>query len=156
MIGENSMRNILLAGAAMLVTTGMAMAAGSDTITVKTTLDPSCSVSITNALVSLPADGNASVSQAFSYQCNYATGNATIEFDSTFDGVSADEGVTTFAYNITPSTGAAGTSLAAFTNVAPVNPTVNTPTAATFTVDLVTPIVVAGVYEDVLEISITP
>jgi hypothetical protein len=150
------MRKILLAGAAMLATTGMAMALGSDTITVSTTLAQACSVSITSTSVTMPSDGNLSGSEAFSYQCNYASGTTTLTFDSGFNGVSADGGTTTFAYNITPSTGAAGTSAAPFNNTPVVNAVANAPSNASFTVDLLNPLAVAGTYTDTLTISIAP
>jgi len=149
------MRKLLLAATALTIAgVGSALASGSDSITVTTFVPQSCTVSIASTNVALPANGDATAPEAFSYTCNYGTGTADLTFSSGSGGVT--DGSTTYVYNITPSTGPAGTSAAPVLNTSGVNATPNTPTAASFTLDLVDPIVIAGTYTDTLTISIAP
>ena len=148
------MRKLLLASAAIAVMgAGPAMALDSDTITIQSTLAQACQVDIANTTAVMPANGSPSALEAFSFECNFGGEGATLSFASTFGGVS--NGFTTHVYNIVPSTGAPGTSAVTFPNF-PLIPLPNTPVNASFTVDLVNPILVAGTYSDTLTISITP
>jgi hypothetical protein len=147
------MRKIILAGAAMLATTGMAMAAGSDTVTISSTLPQSCSVDIPTATITLSPTTTAS-SQNFTYRCNFGSeeSTATLTFDSTSDGVVGPGGE--IDYNITFGS-ATGTSNSALVASAPVS-TPNTNISASFSVALASAPLVAGTYTDVLNVSISP
>ncbi|MCE9523490.1 MAG: hypothetical protein K8S25_13790 [Alphaproteobacteria bacterium] len=153
------MRNLLLASAAVAIMgVGPAMAAGSDSVTVTTFLAQSCSVSIPGTDVALPPGGGLSLATSFSYQCNYGgeAAVATVTYDSGYDGVSDDLGVTDHEYNIIPSFGSSGTSAAPLINAAAAVTAPNSPQNVSFQLSLVTPIIVAGTYTDTLTISIAP
>jgi hypothetical protein len=150
------MRKLLLATAAFAVLgAGQALAAGSDSVTVTTTVAESCSVTIPGTNVTLPADGNASAPEAFSFECNYTGETAQLTYASGFGGVSSDGGTTDHVYNIVTSHGADGDSATTFSSGV-LATTALTPVAASVTLDLVNPILVAGVYTDTLTISIAP
>ncbi len=146
------MRNILLAGAAMLATTGMAMAVSTgDSVNITTTVAQACSVTISQANVSIPEGG--SVTGNYSFQCNFAGNTADVTWDSANDGVT--DTVNTYDYNITTSLGGVGL---ASTGLLESNQTLlaNTAVNATFELSLVPGPKVAGTYQDVLSVSIAP
>lgn len=146
------MRKLLLATAAFAIFgAGQALAAGSDSVTVTTIVQESCSVDIPGTNVSLPADGSAAAAEAFSFTCNYTGSTAALTYTSLNLGV----GSAANPYNIVPSVGASGTSGAAFSS-GPLATTALTPVNATVTLDLVNPILIAGTYNDTLTISILP
>jgi len=152
------MRKLLLGSTALVMLAAPAFALDSDTITVTTQLDQACSVDVAGTDVALPADGSPSAIVPFTYECNYGgeAAVATVTYDSGFDGVSADAGVTDHVYNIVPTTGGSGTSAVPLVNAAAPVTAPNTTQNASFQLDLVAPIVVAGTYTDVLTISIAP
>lgn len=151
------MRKILLATTALGLLAAPALAADNDSILITAFVPEACNVSITNPTMSLSPTGAVSAPEAFSYDCNFGGegADATLTFSSGFGGVSSDGGVTDHVYNITPSTGPAGTSAAPLVNTVAIAAP-NTPVGGTFTLSLVTPINVAGTYTDTMTITIAP
>lgn len=147
------MRNILLAGAAMLATTSMAMAVAvtSDSVTVSTTVAESCSVNITATTVALPSDATASSAVPFTFECNYTGTTAALTYTSTNGGA----GSAANPYNIVTLVGADGTSAAPLVTSGLVT-TALTPVNNSFTLQLQAPILIAGTYSDTLTVSIAP
>jgi hypothetical protein len=137
----------------MLATTGMAMAAGNDTITVSAILPQSCSVNISSTLIELNLTSTAKT-QGFTYRCNFGseTSNASLVFDSGSNAVVGPGGE--LDYSITVGT-ATGNSNAPLTVTAPVA-TANTDIDASFSVALIEFPTIAGTYSDILTVSITP
>lgn len=85
------MRKILLAGAAMLATTGLAMAVTTSgtSITVTTTVAKSCTVAFDDTSdLTLPADSNVtSAGKNITLTCNFTGSTADVTFDSLNNGV---------------------------------------------------------------------
>src|SRR5262245_48101376 len=109
------MRKILLASASIVVMAAPAFAAGSDSVTVTTTVQQSCTVDIPNSSVTLPVDASPSASTPLSYTCNFVgeVETATLTFSSLNLGV----GNSSHPYSVTPSTLGSGTSAAPFNSV---------------------------------------
>lgn len=146
------MRKILLAGAAMLATTTVALAVvPGDSVSITTTVAQACTVSISENTVAIPEGG--SVTGNYSFQCNFSGSTADVVWDSANDGVT--DTVNTYDYNITTSLGGVGL---ASTGLTESNRTTvaNTPVNATFELSLVPGPKVAGTYLDVLSVSIAP
>ncbi len=153
------MRKILLAGAAMLATTSLAMAADSANVELTSTVAKSCSITsggdINVGTTIAPQAGT------FTTSCNFSAANLTISMQSEFGGLkNAVEGVTVpydVAYD--SQTKASGTITAAALPAA----RAFTPQAAggasvlrNFTVALQSALTVGGDYEDTLTISVAP
>jgi uncharacterized protein involved in outer membrane biogenesis len=145
------MRNILLAGAAMLATTSLAMAAGSDSVAISTTVAESCSVNITATTVTLPADATPSSTVPFTFTCNYTGTSAALTYTSTNGGAGSNAN----PYNIITLVGNDGTSAAPLITGS-LATTALTPVNNSFTLQLQTPILVAGTYSDTLTVSVAP
>lgn len=143
------MRKVLLAGAALLATAGVAFA-GSASVQVETEVPQVCGVQIAAGPVDLPFNGDP-VTHGFQYRCNY-TGDADVSFTSLYGGVSSDSGATAHNYSITSSL-ATGDAAAGATDTVAVVPG---GVATDFTLALVDPIILAGSYEDTLTITIAP
>jgi hypothetical protein len=159
MIGENSMRKILLAGAAMLATTGMAMAVvvaptNTDSVSISTNVAESCTVSITATTVTLPANATASAPTPFTFTCNYTGSTASLSYTSTNGGVKDGAGPT-YVYSITPALGLPGSSAGTLTTPA-LNSTALTPMANSFVLQLQSEIQIAGNYSDTLTVTVSP
>jgi hypothetical protein len=163
MIGENSMRNILLAGAALLATSGMAMAVvapTSQSVGITASLAELCSITDPND-VSVPGTtiGSTSAPSNFDFSCNFAGAGAApvlqISFASANGGLKS--GTEVVDYSITYGTSTI-TSAAAFAGAVPVAETTSAANAVnsrSFTVALTEDITVAGNYSDTVTVSIS-
>lgn len=162
------MRKILLAGAAMLATTGMAMAVSTSgtQITLQTQVNRACSVVFDDTSnLALPSNGDESTGKGVTLACNFTDTSADITFTSAFQGVKSTtpnlDAPNPFPYTMTYQHGASpvvalGDSTAARTasNVASVpGPSVTT---GVFKAKLVNPITVAGTFEDTVTVSVSP
>ena len=145
------MRKILLAGAAMLATTSMAMAAGTDSVTVSTTVAESCSVSITATTVTLPADTTPSAVVPFTFTCNYTGSTAALTYTSTNGGA----GSSANPYDIITLVGDDGDSTAPLVTSGLATTALN-PVSNSFQLQLQDPILIAGSYSDTLTVSVAP
>ena len=153
------MRNILLAGTAMLATTSLAMAAGSADVELTSTVAKSCSVT---------SGGNINVGTTttaqpgtFTTSCNFTAANLTISMQSEFGGLkNGIEGVTVpydVAYNSQTKASGTITSLAtAAARAFTAEPAGGASVLRNFTVALQTALSVGGDYEDTLTISVAP
>lgn len=152
------MRKILLAGAAMLATTGMAMAAGSATVTLESTVPNVCTIGSTIAPVVF-GEGDTSKVGSFTTNCNFSLANISVSFKSANGGLlnAAEEvkapynltysGVTKAAADITDST---------LFIAEPAGTPRNSPKTRNFTVALSGALTVGGTYSDTLTINVTP
>jgi len=148
------MRKLLLASAALALVAGTANAADNDSVTVTTTVPQACNVSITETNVALPADAVGTAVANFTYVCNFTDTTADLAWNSTNGGVT--DGFTTHNYSIVSSLGGSGTAAAEPTdsNVATTANVASGP--QTVTLQLLSPIIVAGTYTDTLAVTITP
>ena len=148
------MRNILLAGAAMLATTGMAMAAGDALVQLSSTVTKNCSIT-SGGNIPLNASGVAA-NGSFTTDCNFSLANLTISMKSTNGGLkNTDENVTVLydvIYNSQTKASNTITSAQAFT----AEPAGGAAVVRNFVVDLQTPLTVGGNYADTLTISVAP
>ena len=150
------MRKILLAGAAMLATTGMAMAVvvvptNTDSVSVSTTVAQACTVDITATTVTLPADATPSSAVPFTFTCNFTGTTAALTYTSSNGGA----GSSANPYNIITAVGDDGVSTTPLTTGSLVT-TALTAVPNSFTLQLQAPILVAGTYADTLTVSVAP
>ncbi len=162
------MRKILLAGAAMLATTGMAMAVTTSgtQITLQTEVTRACSVVFDDtSTLALPSNGDESSGKGVTLACNFTDTSADITFASSFQGVKSTtvnpDAPNPFPYTMTYQHGASpivalGDSSAPRT--APDVASVPGPAVTTgvFKAKLVNPILVAGTFSDTVTVSVAP
>jgi len=153
------MRNILLAGAAMLATTSLAMAAGSADVELTSTVTKSCGITSGGNIVV----GTTTAAQpgTFTTSCNFTAANLTISMQSEFGGLKNAAENVTVAYDVAYNSQTKASST--ITSAALPAARAFTPQAAggasvlrNFTVALQAALTVGGDYEDTLTISVAP
>ena len=155
------MRIILLAGAAMLATTGMAMAAGNFAVTINSTVPKSCTVSNPTNTITLNAASGSNQSGQFTTNCNFSAADFTVNFKSTNGGVkNTVENVTknyTLGYGGSDynSSTDLGTSTGKTITAAP-GGTPGVAAVRTFSIAFPEALTVGGDYTDTLTITVAP
>lgn len=148
------MRKILLAGAALLATTGMAMASGNALVQLSSTVTKNCTIT-SGGNIALSTTG-AAENGSFTTDCNFSLANLTISMKSANGGLkNTDENVTVLydvIYNSQTKSSNTMTSPQAFT----AEPAGGAAVLRTFVVDLAGPLTVGGDYADTLTISVAP
>jgi hypothetical protein len=148
------MRNILLAGAALLATTGMAMASGDALVQLSSTVVKNCTIT-SGGNIALSTTG-APENGSFTTDCNFSLANLTISMTSANGGLkNTDENVTVpydVIYNSQTKLSSTLTTAQAFT----AEPAGGAAVVRNFVVDLATPLTVGGSYADTLTISVAP
>lgn len=162
------MRKILLAGAAMLATTGMAMAGNSEPIKISAFVTAKCTVANPNDIgFTDDAPLNATVTGNFSFSCNFAGSNSTgttplkVTFKSNEGGLVNPADTTgpkdyEFTYGTNPLVTSA--SLASGDG-APYPETSSGPgetNTRTFLVRLKEELTVNGTYQDTINVTVAP
>lgn len=162
------MRKIFLAGAAMLATTGMAMAAGEQSFTISAPVTAKCTVT-DPANIGFNNDSAVDAEQegTFSFSCNFAGTNGTgtgalkIGFKSTNGGLvnAADSsGPKSYGFTYEENAEVTAATLGAGTGVT-FNETSSAPGAANeraFLVRLAQILPVAGTYSDTINVTVSP
>jgi hypothetical protein len=165
MIGENSMRKILLAGAAMLAVSGVAAATTTTTTpstqtTIQATVNASCQTPTSPASISFGTDPNigATAAGSVTFQCNFVGDNSgalKINFTSTHGGIKNGSSVKTYdlVFNTvtTSSTALVAPGYDAPTTLA----AANTPTTKLYDLVLTQKPDVQGSYQDTLTIAVS-
>jgi spore coat protein U-like protein len=162
------MRKIILAGAAMLATTGMAMAAGSESFTVSALVTAKCTVT-DPANINFNNDSAVNDNQTgtFSFSCNFAGTNGTgagalkIGFKSTSGGLVNDadsSGPKSYGFKYGASDEVTAATLAAGTGVdyPETSSAAGVPNNRSFVVRLAQALPVAGTYTDTINVTVSP
>ena len=160
------MRKLILSTAVALaaMTSSAAFAAGSAEVAVNASLAPSCS--IVSSSPSLTLVGTAAVPGDFTYKCNF-TGSPSVSFTSANGGVKStgtDANTADYYIYLNDNAGTAGAGSARASTIGASNPFTditkttapNTNTTPSFSLALVSPLTVAGTYQDTLTISVAP
>ncbi len=155
------MRIILLAGAAMLATTGMAMAAGDAAVTINSTVPKSCTVSNATSTITLTPGSGSTQPGAFTTTCNFSAADFTVNFKSANGGVrNSDEDVTkNYKLGYNAANYDAATELGApggKTVTSAPGGTPGTPAVRTFSIAFPEALTVGGDYTDTLTITVAP
>jgi hypothetical protein len=155
------MRKILLAGAAMLATTGMAMAAGTVGVTINSSVPKACSVAESTTTITLAPGAGSNQPGSFKTTCNFSAADFTVNFKSANKGVrNAVENVTkkyTLGYNGSnyDSETDLGTSTGTTVTAAP-GGTPGVEVTRNFSVAFPSALDVGGDYTDTLTITVAP
>ena len=157
------MRNILLAGAAMLATTGMAMAADSETVAISALVTANCTLT-DPADIAFPNNSTtgATANRTFNFTCNFSGNNGStlaVSFQSTNGGLKNLADPTTRLYNFQYGANTAVVSSAiqaVDVDYPETSATANLAESRAFTVTLNEALPVAGNYTDTLNVSIAP
>jgi hypothetical protein len=157
------MRKIILAGAAMLATTGVSFAQ-STSITLETTVPRACSVAFADgSSLTVPADGTPSVGKTVNLSCNFVDTTADLTFTSTNLGVKdSSVGASLTApqtYNISYAHNGGAAALLGNSTAPRIASSVLSSVGTTtgvFTAQLVAPITTAGTFTDTVTVSVVP
>jgi spore coat protein U-like protein len=157
------MRNILLAGAAMLATTGLAMAVVAPTsqnVGITASLAELCTITDPND-VAVPGTTSGSTSPAanFTFACNFAGAGAApvlqIAFSSANGGLTSGSETVDYNINYGAAIISSATAFVAPVQVAETTSGANATNNRSFTVSLAEDITVAGSYSDTVTVSIS-
>ena len=151
------MRKIILAGAAMLATTGMAMAA-EGTVELTGSVPLECKIGASIAKVAFEEDDTSKVG-SFTTNCNYSNASMTVSFKSDNGGLLNEDEEVLAPYVLSYGTvdKESGDILETTEFVTePAGIPRNANKTRNFTVTLVDPLTVGGEYEDIITITVTP
>jgi hypothetical protein len=154
------MRKIILAGAAMLATTGMAMAGGSAPVAINSTVPKACSVTNATQTITLNPTSGSNRPGSFTTTCNFSAADFTVNFKS------ANGGVTNTVENVTKNyrLGYEDLEFDADSDLTGTGATVTAPPGGTpgdaiirnFSVAFPEALTVGGDYADTLTITVAP
>ncbi|MDZ4865738.1 MAG: hypothetical protein SGI91_00310 [Alphaproteobacteria bacterium] len=153
------MRKVLLASAALLISAGSALAAGSATVNVSTTLAESCSMTEPGDITLSSNAIGGTGSSSFDVSCNFVgtgTSPLNVTLTSQFGGVKS--GATVVDYTIAFESGSASAFSTLTTPLVVPSSVVAANTAETksFSATLLAPVVIAGSYNDVVTVAVSP
>lgn len=157
------MRKILLAGAALLATTGMAMASDLEGVAISALVTASCSLT-DPADITFPTNSTngATDTRSFSFSCNFAGNNGNtlaVSFQSVNGGLThgADPVVRTYDLEYGLNTAVSSAAIKTVDVDYPENSAAaNVAELRSFKVTLTDSLPVAGTYADTLNVSVAP
>lgn len=151
------MLRVTIATSIIAISAGASLAADNGSISLTSTVLQACSVTVSNLVVDVPANGDESPESPFTFTCNYAGQTASLTYDSQNNGVKRVTGGPVRVYQIITNLGADGDSSAPLTTPG-LSTTELTPVTNGVRFKLSNPDVAvgAGAYLDTLLITISP